>query len=124
MPPTSAMAAKAAAEEFGKMSREGFAVLAAQTGDMHVSWVAFPSDAEEQCSPHRFVTPAPHANHHQQTSPRRFCLPQVGATVPFGISPSRPISRYAKNRFDRFCSRLEKRFTPNADRAKANAAGI
>jgi hypothetical protein len=36
------------------MSREDFAVLAAQTGDMHVGWVAFPSDAEEQCSASSF----------------------------------------------------------------------
>src|SRR5262249_45294853 len=43
------------------------AELAAQTGDKHVSWIAFPSGAEERCSPHRFVTPALHANHNQQT---------------------------------------------------------
>src|SRR5262245_9037042 len=43
------------------------AELAAQAGDMHVSWVSFPSDTEEQCSPHRFVTPALHATHHHQT---------------------------------------------------------
>src|SRR5262244_3413936 len=71
MPQSSAMAAKAVRSRneperccctFGQTAE-----LAAQTGDKHVSWVAFPSGAEERCSPHRFVTPALHANHNQQT---------------------------------------------------------
>jgi hypothetical protein len=61
--------------------------LAARRGDMHVSWVAFPNDAEEQCSPHRFATPARHAYRHQQNNHRNGSTSRrFGVTVPFGMS--------------------------------------
>lgn len=53
---------------------------------MHVSWVAFPNDAEEQCSPHRFATPARHAYHQQNVHRGGSTSRRFGVTVPFGMS--------------------------------------
>jgi len=93
------------------------AELAAQTGDKHVSWVAFPSGAEERCSPHRFVTPALHANHNQQT---------ITAEVqpPAGLAL---LSAFAYHHRDEYPGIRQIVLIGSADdwkSAKANAAGI
>lgn len=110
------------------MSREGLRYIrgnrgsAAQGGDMHVSWVAFPSGAEEQCSPHRLATLALHAYHHQQNNRRGGSTPAgLGVTIPFSMSPiATNILACRQIVLCLFAIALH----PNAVRAKASAGGI